>query len=146
MGSPISPVWRTSVFRRRLGVLLPLAGVALAGPGCGTERGGGGSATVEPNGRLTVRADEYIFKPQDITTSNGRFSVTVVNDGDLAHNWKVFKGSTGKPDNERAGTETFQHGERRTVRVALRPGTYRIVCTVGNHDDLGMAGKLVVRR
>jgi plastocyanin len=94
---------------------------------------------------MTVHADEYVFRPQDITSANGKLTVTVVNDGDLAHNWKVFKGSTGIPDNQRGGTDTFQHGERRTVKLNLKPGTYKIICSVGNHDDLGMAGKLVVK-
>ena len=29
--------------------------------------------------------------------------------------------------------------------MTLKRGTYRMVCTIANHDDLGMYGSLVVR-
>lgn len=85
--------------------------------------------------------DEYLFEPQDLTSEGGRLRVRVANDGELAHNWKVFRG-----DVEVGGTETFQHGGRRTATLNLRPGTYKLSCTVGNHDDLGMSGELMIGR
>ena len=30
------------------------------------------------------------------------------------------------------------------IKVVLTPGTYRLVCTIANHDDLGQYGELVV--
>ena len=31
------------------------------------------------------------------------------------------------------------------IKIALQPGTYRLVCTIANHDDLGQYGTLVVK-
>ena len=36
-------------------------------------------------------------------------------------------------------------GERVETEFTIRPGTYRLVCTIANHDDLGQIGTLIVR-
>jgi plastocyanin len=36
-------------------------------------------------------------------------------------------------------------GDEIERRADLAPGEYRMVCTVSNHAELGMTGKLVVR-
>jgi uncharacterized cupredoxin-like copper-binding protein len=42
------------------------------------------------------------------------------------------------------GTPTFQGGRTRTAWIKLQLGSYRMVCTVGDHEDLGMVGTLEV--
>jgi plastocyanin len=121
-----------------------LAIVVVTTIGCDGQRGSGGSRTITNGAHLTVRADEYVFRPQDVTVRGTHFRVTVVNEGDLAHNWRIYRPSDEQFRHQLGGTETFQRGSR-TVSVRLRPGTYRIVCTVGNHEDLGMEGKLRVK-
>lgn len=113
--------------------------LAAALAGCGATRGGGSATTIDESGRVTVSMDEYLFEPQDITSPTGGMRVRVTNDGSLAHNWRVMDG-----EEQVAGTETFQGDAERTISLDLDPGTYRLVCTVGNHEDLGMAGTLVI--
>ncbi len=62
------------------------------------------------------------------------------NRGSLAHNLKVFEGSR-----EVGGTPTSQGGMSRSTRLSLKPDDYRLVCTVGDHAERGMVGRLKVR-
>jgi plastocyanin len=62
------------------------------------------------------------------------------NQGTLAHNLKIFDG-----DEELGGTPTFPGGRTESGTVELPPGEYRMVCTVGDHERLGMVGTLEVR-
>jgi len=127
--------------------LLPislLAAVALAGCGGGDDDGPGRTATVPATGAIEVVGDEYSFDPETLVVEAGgsqaELEIALRNDGALAHNLKVFRDG-----DELGGTPTFQGGETRSGRVAVTPGSYEMVCTVGNHADLGMTGTLVVR-
>jgi plastocyanin len=126
--------------RTRATVSLLAAAAVLAG--CGDE-------AVEIEGRqVQFRLDEYRIEPQNVKVAEGRLRIVATNVGRLTHNLKVVKQN---PDDlealpeEVGGTRTAQPGE--TVPVTfenLTPGTYRIICTLGNHDDLGQYGKLIV--
>ena len=63
------------------------------------------------------------------------------NQGKLAHNLKVMQGAR-----ELGGTPTFPPKGKRCGTVTLAPGRYRMVCTVANHEQLGMVGELEVTR
>lgn len=127
----------------------PFAVLALAAAaplaGCGDEGDDAGrSATVEPGAPVRIAGDEYSFDPEAIRTSAGRspgVRIVLRNGGALAHNVRVFSG-----ERDLGGTPTFQGGETRSARVALGPGRYRLVCTVGDHAELGMVGTLEVGR
>jgi plastocyanin len=133
---------------RRLALLLPALWAGL-GFGCG---GGDGderptrTLTVESGRELRVMGDEYRFDPSRVVIAGARerepseVRIALRNEGALAHNLKVFRG-----DEELGGTPTFQGGRTDSGTVRLRPGEYRMVCTVGNHADLGMVGELEVR-
>jgi uncharacterized cupredoxin-like copper-binding protein len=71
----------------------------------------------------------------------------MTNAGKLTHNLKVF--STTETDEEDhpillGGTSTAHPGETVSSVVRLDPGTYRLACTIANHDDLGEHGKMIV--
>jgi plastocyanin len=125
---------------RRLAV--PCALIAVLG-GCGddddeTETR---ATTVKPNSTLRVTADEYSFDPARVVVSGaGRLTIRLQNDGSLAHNLRVRRG-----EEEVGGTPTFGGGETRSGRVNLEHGRYTMVCTVGDHAELGMTGTLEVR-
>ena len=128
---------------RRLLVTLAL-GAALA-VGCGDDDGEAGrTATVANGGAVRVVADEYAFDPETVVYDTGGAKATIEisldNEGTLAHNLKVFDG-----ERELGGTTTFPPGRTETGVVELGPGEYRMVCTVANHAELGMAGTLKVR-
>lgn len=123
--------------------LLPLTALLLlmAGGCGGDDRPPGRTVTVQAGRTVPVVADEYSFDPETIVmTGGGRLTVELENRGNLAHNLRVFDG-----DDEVGGTDSFPGGETREATVDLDPGEYRLVCTVGNHEDLGMTGRLTVR-
>jgi plastocyanin len=114
----------------------------LAPSGCGDDDDAPGrTVNVRAGETIRVIADEYSFDPETIVlTGRGELVVELENKGVLAHNLKVFNGA-----NEIGGTPTFTGGKTRTGSVAVDKGEYELVCTVGNHADLGMTGKLTVR-
>ena len=117
------------------------AGVSLAA-GCGGEDAPPGpTATTAPGEPITVVATEYAFDPATLVLAGaGELEVELENRGSLAHNLWVIQGA-----DEVGGTPTFQGGESRSATVEVEPGTYRLICTVGNHEELGMVGELQVR-
>jgi plastocyanin len=131
---------------RRLSPLPFACAVLLAA--CGGDDGDreGAKATTVPAPKgVRVTGDEYRFSPKRVVVTGARgrtpLKVTLVNAGSLAHNLKLVRG-----DRELGGTPTFQGGATRSGSVVPSPGAYKMVCTVGNHADLGMVGELQVRR
>ena len=120
---------------------LTLALCALLAAGCGDDDEPGRTVTAPANSKLTVVAGEYSFDPSAIVLSGaGTLTVILRNEGSLAHNLKLFRG-----DEEIGGTPTLPAGANDSARVNLEHGSYRMVCTVGDHEQQGMTGTLQVR-
>ena len=119
-----------------------LTGCAIALGGCGDDDV---FRTERPILRLAL--DEYRIVPQNISVKPGRMKLTVRNTGRLTHNLvvQIPQGPDGKPV-ELARIGTMQPGATgEPIKVDLRPGEYRLVCTIANHDDLGQYGTLEVQ-
>ena len=99
-----------------------------------TTPAAGGAAS-----QVTVKMDEYEFEPSDVTVKRGG-TITVDNEGKIAHNLTVERG-----ESKVAGTSTFLPPKSDSVKVDLKPGRYKIVCTVPGHAQLGMKGTLTVK-
>ena len=115
------------------------AAIGLAG--CGGSGGGGKSVTAPAGKPIAVTAKEYSFDPKAIVVSGGgpvRFNLT--NGGAQAHDLHVEKGGQ-----DLGGTAIFSPGQTESATIKLTPGTYDFVCTVGDHEQLGMKGKLTVK-
>ena len=127
---------------RRL--LVTLAAAAALAAGCGDDDKPTRTVTVSAGEDVRVIGREYSFDPETVVVDAGgrraEITISLDNRGSLAHNLKVFDGET-----EIGGTPTFQGGREESGTVALDPGSYRAVCTVGNHEQLGMTGTLEVR-
>jgi plastocyanin len=129
---------------RRLALATALSACLLAACGGGDDDDNGGRTQTVPAGKaVRVVGRDYSFDPENlvITGGGGRVKITLANKGSLAHNLKVHQG-----DRELGGTPTFQGGRTESGTVELAPGSYTTVCTVGNHAELGMRGKLEVER
>ena len=123
--------------------LSPLATLfILFAVGCGGDDDEPGrTVTAESGEAVTVVGDEYSFDPETIVlTGGGKLTVDLDNQGTLAHNLRVFDGGS-----DIGGTPTFAGGDARRGTIDVEPGEYELVCTVGDHADLGMTGKLEVR-
>jgi plastocyanin len=120
---------------------LTLALCSLLASGCGDDDEPSRTVTAPANAKLRVVADEYSFDPPAIVLRGaGTLTVTLRNEGSLAHNLKVFRGQE-----EIGGTPTFPGGGSESTRLNLEHGSYRMVCTVGDHEAQGMTGTLQVR-
>jgi plastocyanin len=99
------------------------------------------SLSVTPNSTLRVTAKEYSFDPARVEVSGaGSLTIRLRNAGSLAHNLKLTRNGETI-----GGTPTFPGGETRSGRVNLERGRYEMVCTVGDHAELGMRGELQVK-
>ena len=141
MGGPRRGIVSARV--RPLTVTLILA--ALAGAGCGgdsKEDGAGGPATaVAAGGPLVVTAREYALTPGNVVVRGpGALRLRLRNSGSLPHDVRIQLG-----DRDLGGTDSIPGGESATATVDLRPGRYRMLCTVGDHAQLGMTGTLLVK-
>jgi plastocyanin len=125
---------------RRLAV--PCAILALlAGCGGDDDEERARSVTINPNATLRVTGDEYSFDPGRVTVRGaGPLTIRLRNDGDLAHNLRIERDGE-----DIGGTPTFAGGQTQSGRVNLEHGRYEMVCTVGDHAELGMTGELEVR-
>jgi plastocyanin len=126
----------------RLLVVLPIV-CALLALGCGDEHEAGRSRalTIPAGEPLRVVGDEYSFDPERVVVrGSGRLAITLENRGDLAHNLRLVHAGE-----EVGGTPTSPGGSSETEVVALDPGAYEMVCTVGDHAELGMVGTIQVK-
>ncbi len=121
---------------------LTLAALAVLS-GCGGDDKPLRTATVPGASPIVIEADEYSFDPGDVivTGAPGELRITLDNVGTLAHNIHVLDG-----DRDIGGVRSFPPGEQRDATVRVSPGKYRLVCTVGDHEELGMKGELEVRK
>ena len=112
-----------------------LAAAVLAG--CG-----GAGPTVEVRDqRAEIELDDFLIRPQNVRARAGELTFAVTNKGRLGHNLRLRGGSEG----EQVVTTTLLPGDGATESVTLAPGAYTMLCTVANHEQLGMTGRLVVR-
>ena len=91
-------------------------------------------------GRVTIAQVDFRFQPQHIRAERGRLTISAVNRARLAHTLRIVRGAR-----ERVRVTSQLPGGRTTVTARLRPGEYRMVCALANHEELGMYGTLEVR-
>ncbi len=122
-----------------------LLGAAALLAGCG---GGAADPVTDRDGTLRLTLDEYRIEPGAIKVRAGRIRIVARNEGELTHNVKVEEATDeeGATPIDFGGTDTMQPGETAAKTVRLFPGTYRLVCTIGNHENLGQYAELVVTR
>lgn len=91
--------------------------------------------------RLSVKALEFSFTLSRPTLPAGEAIVELNNQGEDPHNLKLqLEGSEGEP------LEIAEAGplEHRTAKFDLAAGTYRLWCSLPQHDEWGMNASLVV--
>jgi uncharacterized cupredoxin-like copper-binding protein len=97
---------------------------------------------------VSLRLDEYRVLPQRVTVPAGRVRIVARDVGRLTHNVAVvqFDRPLGEDEEKQyARTPTAHPGDVVRTTVTLKPGKYRLVCTIANHDNLGQYGELKVQ-
>jgi uncharacterized cupredoxin-like copper-binding protein len=92
--------------------------------------------------RLGVSATEFHLTLSRPSVKAGVVQIELQNDGEDPHDLRVRRVG---------GSHTFgiplvQPGNRRTVAIHVKPGSYRLWCSVADHQQLGMQALLRVRR
>jgi plastocyanin len=132
-----------SMARSLLPLLAAAAVAAAALAGCGAD-----TPYVAAKGHtVRLRLDEYRVLPERITVPAGRVEVVARDVGRLTHNVAIvqFDRPLGEDEEKQyARTRTAHPGDVVRTSVTLKPGRYRIVCTIANHDNLGQYGELKV--
>jgi uncharacterized cupredoxin-like copper-binding protein len=102
--------------------------------------GGLGPAAEVRGGRVEITLDDFLIRPQNVRAQAGELTIVATNRGRLGHNLRVRD-----RDGEPVAITTLLPGDSATETVNLPRGDYKMLCTVANHEQLGMTGRLVVR-
>ena len=123
--------------------LMAVLGAAAVAAGCGGEP----AAVTVSGSTLRVTLDEYRIRPQNVRMTAGRIHLVATNTGRLTHNL-VVESITDDPTKEvvYGRTDTAHPGQTVTERdpITLKPGRYRLACTISNHENLGQYGTLTI--
>jgi plastocyanin len=106
-----------------------------------TGCGGAGPTVQVRDQRAEIELDDFLIRPQNLRAQAGELTFAVTNTGRLGHNLRLRGGSEG----EQVVTTTLLPGDGAAKAITLAPGSYTMLCTVANHEQLGMTGRLVVR-
>ena len=79
---------------------------------------------------VTVKATEFHFALSTRTARHGLFIFKVTNKGHTAHDFKIVGKKTPK----------LSPGKSATLKVTLKKGTFKYICTIDSHASLGMKG------
>jgi plastocyanin len=119
----------------RLLAAVTVSALALAS-GCGDQ-----PSTQTATGSLqTMFEHDFYFDPQVLHATPGPLTLQIVNRGRIPHNFRIEKAGR-----EVGRTSALKPGGSARVPVKLTRGDYHYFCSVGNHEELGLYGTLVVR-
>ena len=125
---------------RRLLVILPLA-LLLAGCG-GSSDESDESASGNVLQTIRISEKEFSLNPNTVTLSQpGTYEFEVTNDGQITHALEIEESGDGAE----AESGDIGAGESKTLRFTFSAdGSYEMYCPIGNHNDEGMGGTIVV--
>ena len=122
--------------RRWFAVAAAGACLALAAPLTALAADAGTTAANATSVRVTAgKPSEFHFTLSKSSVTKGAVTFTITNRGKLAHDFKI-NGKTSKK---------VQPGKSTTLKVVLKAGKLKYLCTVPGHAAAGMRGTLRVR-
>jgi plastocyanin len=115
---------------------------ALTGAVAAAFMAGGPAAAIAPPARLQVVATEYNLALSRPSIHAGRAIIELANFGEDPHDLRLKR---------IGGTKTYvvkvtQSEDTSVISTSLRPGTFRLWCSLADHRKLGMQATLHVRR
>ena len=103
-----------------------------------------GPTTRFPGSKVTLRLDEYRILPRSASVRPGRIKIVATDTGVLTHNVRIQSSSSKGSPVVYGTTPTAHPGQTVSAKVTLPPGHYKLLCTLGNHADLGQTAALIV--
>lgn len=87
---------------------------------------------------ITISGEEFKFSPPTLTVKKGqKVKLVFKNAGKFPHDFAIA--------DLNIKTKIIQGGQEDTIEfTADKTGTFTYVCTVGDHEEKGMTGKIVV--
>lgn len=132
--APLAAAWRRGPAALATATLATALAVLAAG--CGDDA----APTRAQDGHVEVALDDYLLDPQRIRARAGRLRFRAVNRGRIGHTLRVLSG-----DREVVAIRTLLPGAAAEAVGSFERGDYKLVCSLGNHEELGMYGTLTVR-
>jgi len=86
---------------------------------------------------VQVKMSEFKYEAQPRGVPAGAVTFEIENAGTVEHDF-IIQGVD-------KGTEQLRPGQKATLTVDLKPGTYTVVCNVAGHKEAGMTMELVVK-
>jgi uncharacterized cupredoxin-like copper-binding protein len=100
----------------------------------------GSTVAESPIDVIQVNETEMSLEPSDITLDRpGTYVFRAVNVGEVVHSLRIEGNGI-----EEQQTREIGPGESADLTATLEPGTYELDCPVGNHEELGMRGRVPV--
>lgn len=120
-------------------------GVLLLAAACGSSAGDGGAssqaaAAQGPAQEVKVAMGDFFYDPGDIKLKAGRVRFILTNVGQTAHRFAI-RGEEFKFDQS---SRNVAAGKEGMLEVDLGSGTYKMGCTLGDHEKRGSVGKITV--
>jgi plastocyanin len=94
-----------------------------------------------PVSHLSVKAAEWSYTLSRPEVDSGEAIIELNNQGEDNHNLKLQREGSGEPP---LAVPEAAPGEQTTARVNLPAGTYRLYCSLFEHDEKGMHATLLV--
>ena len=120
-----------------LGVLVVIAACSSAAGG--EEPTSAGTTAQGPAQEVTVAMGDFYYDPKVVTVQAGRVRFLLANVGQTAHRFAI----TGQGVN--ISSKNVGAGRESTLEVDLGPGTYKMGCTLGDHEKRGSVGQITVQ-
>lgn len=124
--------------RRQVAIAAATALLLAAGAAFAMTRGQA-PATHARAGTVAIVLDDFRFRPQKVLAQPGQLRFELRNVGRLPHAFRLLRSG-----NEVLKVPSLSPGEAVTVVRRVTPGTYRFLCPLQNHAELGMYGSVVV--
>lgn len=107
-------------------------------PTSAPESGATTSPSAVSKTEITVEGGEFKFTPSEITVKKGeKITLTFKNTGSFPHDFVI--------SDLNVATKRIQPGETDTVEFTPeKTGEFKFICGVGNHEEQGMIGVLIV--
>lgn len=116
--------------------------LALSACGSGSEAGATQGQTSTDSGpvqEVRLAMGDFFYDPKEVTLKSGKVKFVLSNVGNTAHRFAI----TG--EGVKVSTKNVGAGREGVMEIELRPGTYKIGCTLGDHEARGSVGQIIVQ-